>query len=179
MEEIGPPERPMTGAEYPQEWRDRVTEAIAVRRPGLTSDERAVNVLEALAEIGALPARPAVEPLANVLAAAHRPAGASWHAMDTSGAGGAVDAAVVVAYEAGQARVVEEVRAAKRRLYARLIASAHLLEKPFTDEPSLSPWVLLSRDMAALDWALGRSAAIRTREDASERVDQRTTEDRP
>lgn len=49
----------MADREFPQAWRDRVTEAIAVRRPGLTSDERAVNVLEALAEIGALPARSA------------------------------------------------------------------------------------------------------------------------
>lgn len=44
----------MTDVEYPQEWRDRVTEAIAVRRPGLTSDDRAANVLAVLAEIGAL-----------------------------------------------------------------------------------------------------------------------------
>lgn len=43
---------------------------------------------------------------------------------------------------------------AKRRLFARIIANSHLLDAPFTDEPALSPWDLLRRDMHALDHAL-------------------------
>lgn len=52
---------------------------------------------------------------------------------------------------------LNEVIAAKRRLFARIIASAHLLDTPFTDEPDLSPWDLLKRDMHALNDALTRA----------------------
>lgn len=47
-----------------------------------------------------------------------------------------------------------DVQRAKRRLFARLIASAHLLDQPFIDEPNLSIWGLLKRDMEAFDAAL-------------------------
>lgn len=43
---------------------------------------------------------------------------------------------------------------AKRRLFARIIASAARLDTPFTDEPDLSPWELIKHDMTALDNAL-------------------------
>lgn len=46
------------------------------------------------------------------------------------------------------------IRDAKRRLFSRIIACAHLLDEPFTDEPRLSRWDLLKRDMTALDRAL-------------------------
>lgn len=40
---------------------------------------------------------------------------------------------------------------ARRRLYARLIAEAHRLDVPFTNQPDLSPWKLIKRDMETLD----------------------------
>lgn len=43
---------------------------------------------------------------------------------------------------------------AKRTLFARIIASAHLLEKPFSNAPDQSPWTRISRTMAGLDAAV-------------------------
>lgn len=43
---------------------------------------------------------------------------------------------------------------AKRRLFARIIASANLLDKPFTDAPDQSPWTRMKADMHALNEAL-------------------------
>lgn len=51
------------------------------------------------------------------------------------------------------------VQSAKRRLYARIIASAHLLDVPFSNAAELSPWALLKRDMAALDEAIAKRDA--------------------
>lgn len=48
----------------------------------------------------------------------------------------------------------ERLRGANRRLRARLVASAHLLDVPFSNEPTLSPWELVKRDLAALDEAV-------------------------
>lgn len=52
-----------------------------------------------------------------------------------------------------------DVQQAMRRLRARLIASAHLLDKPFTDQPELSPWDLIERDLATLDAAIKSQAS--------------------
>jgi hypothetical protein len=43
---------------------------------------------------------------------------------------------------------------AKRRLFARIIASAHLLDVPFTGAPDQSPWSRVKADMHALNAAL-------------------------
>jgi hypothetical protein len=51
-------------------------------------------------------------------------------------------------------QLVAEVQRAKRRLYARIIASAHLLDQPFSNAPDQSPWTHIKADMAALDRAL-------------------------
>lgn len=45
----------------------------------------------------------------------------------------------------------DEVQRAKRRLFARIVASAHRLDEPFSNAPDQSPWTLLKREMAALD----------------------------
>jgi hypothetical protein len=52
-------------------------------------------------------------------------------------------------------RDMDEVRRAARRLCSRIVASAHLLDVPFTDAPDQSPWTKLKRDMAALYAAVG------------------------
>lgn len=50
--------------------------------------------------------------------------------------------------------VMDRVLDAKRRLFARIIANAHRLDTPFTDEPRLAPWDLLKRDMERLEVAV-------------------------
>ena len=62
---------------------------------------------------------------------------------------------------AGEARAsgTDELRAAKRRLYSTLIASAHLLDEPFIDRPELSPWALIKQRMKALDDAIDAAFA--------------------
>lgn len=54
------------------------------------------------------------------------------------------------------------VKQAKGRLFARIIASAHLLDQPFTNSPELSPWELLKRDMRTLNAALRGGAEERS-----------------
>lgn len=56
---------------------------------------------------------------------------------------------------------IAEVRRAARRVCARLVASAHLLDVPFTNAPDQSPWTKAKRDMAALYAALGIRIAER------------------
>lgn len=61
-------------------------------------------------------------------------------------------------FEAGEvnsALLNEDVRRVVRRLCGRIIASAHLLDVPFTDAPDQSPWTRMKRDMAALHEAVG------------------------
>jgi hypothetical protein len=48
----------------------------------------------------------------------------------------------------------KRVADAKRHLFARIIASAHLLDKPFTDAPEQSPWTGIKRAMEGLNAAL-------------------------
>jgi hypothetical protein len=52
-------------------------------------------------------------------------------------------------------RDMDEARNAARRLCSRIVASAHLLDVPFTDAPDQSPWTKLKLDMAALYAAVG------------------------
>lgn len=49
---------------------------------------------------------------------------------------------------------VEDVDRARRNICARIIASAHLLDTPFSDAPDQSPWTLFKRDMRRLDAAV-------------------------
>ena len=64
-------------------------------------------------------------------------------------------------YRAALARLDE----ARRRLDAALIASAHLLEKPFTNAPETSPW---ERSVKPAMYALRRAvAAVRADVDAA------------
>jgi hypothetical protein len=51
-------------------------------------------------------------------------------------------------------RRVEDVDRARRNIKARIIASAHLLDTPFTNAPDQSPWTLFKRDMSRLDEAV-------------------------
>lgn len=54
-------------------------------------------------------------------------------------------------------RLREQLRLANRakaHLFARIIASSHLLEKPFTNAPDQSPWTKVSFAMSALTEAL-------------------------
>jgi hypothetical protein len=48
----------------------------------------------------------------------------------------------------------KRVADAKRRLFAHIIASAHLLDKPFTNAPDQSPWTQMKRAMEGLNAAL-------------------------
>jgi hypothetical protein len=50
------------------------------------------------------------------------------------------------------------VKQAKSRLFARIIASADLLDRPFSNAPDQSPWTRLKRDMHALNAALREGA---------------------
>jgi len=52
-------------------------------------------------------------------------------------------------------REMGDAQRAARHLCSRIIASAHLLDVPFTDAPDQSPWTLMKRDMAALYAAVG------------------------
>lgn len=49
---------------------------------------------------------------------------------------------------------VLKIRDAKRRLDAAIIASAHRLDEPFTDQPEMSPWKVCKVRMKALDDAV-------------------------
>jgi hypothetical protein len=75
----------------------------------------------------------------------------------------AVDAVWDLAFRAGRAAEacdLEEIRRAARRVCARLVASAHLLDVPFTDAPDQSPWTKAKQDMAALYAAVGINVEV-------------------
>jgi hypothetical protein len=65
-------------------------------------------------------------------------------------------------------RDMEEAQRAARRLCSRIVASAHLLDVPFTDAPDQSPWTKLKADMTALYAAV----EIRFAAPAADEVDQ-------
>jgi hypothetical protein len=64
-----------------------------------------------------------------------------------------------VAYRAGREDAArdrdDQIRRAARRLVARIVANAHLLDVPFSDAPDRSPWTELKRDMNALYEVVG------------------------
>lgn len=63
------------------------------------------------------------------------------------------------------AATLDRVRSAKSRLFAALIASSHLLGKPYTNAPATSPWKRsIAPRMAALDEALGVPTAVRVKD---------------
>jgi hypothetical protein len=67
--------------------------------------------------------------------------------------------ALMRAYRAGREDAArdrdDQIRRAARRLVARIIANAHLLDVPFSDAPDRSPWTELKRDMNALYEVVG------------------------
>lgn len=48
----------------------------------------------------------------------------------------------------------DHIMQTKRRLYAHIIANAHLLNVPFSNAPNQSPWSQIKQAMTALDEAL-------------------------
>lgn len=68
-------------------------------------------------------------------------------------------ALVESAYRAGREDAArdrdDQIRRAVRRLVARIIANAHLLDVPFTDAPDRSPWTELKREMNTLYEVVG------------------------
>lgn len=65
------------------------------------------------------------------------------------------------------AHLVEEVQRANRRLISHIVASAHLLDKPFSNAADQSPWTLLKLDMAQLKAAINALADAESHEDAA------------
>lgn len=100
----------------------------------------------------------AVRDYANILARGTGtiPAGdAAWKLRQILGDPNGVPDAPVVAHADVRLRGRRKsVADAKRSLYSRIIASAHLLDAPFSNAPEQSPWTGIKRAMADLDAAL-------------------------